>query len=221
MADSLANNKLPWLQVSHLNSADWTRFDMNQVRWSFTESRGVGQIVPSTETLNFGMAGGTPLVGDFDGDGIDEVAVYIDGYWMIDINQNGRWDDADLLAKLGDRHDRPVVGDWDGDGKEDIGIFGPMWDRDLDAMEHEPGLPNPDNYPDTKPKNVPPIENEATNGARVMRLTSYGKQRADLVDHVFGAGERADTPVTGDWNGNGIRAIGTFNAGTWQLDVKR
>ena len=44
-----------------------------------------------------------------------------------------------------------------------------------------------------------------------MKLTSYGQQRVDLVDHVFGIGASEDVPVAGDWNGNGVRSIGKFN----------
>ncbi len=208
-----------WMQVGFLNNTDWSRYDMQAAEWTFTESSENGGYEVTDRHIEFGMLGGTPLAGDFDGDGYDEVAVFKDGYWMIDINRNGQWEDSDLLAKLGDVDDRPVVGDWDGDGKDDIGIYGPMWQRDPEAIEREPGLPNPENYPDTQPKNVPPVDDDATNGARIMKLTSYGKQRADVVDHVFGTGEREDVPVTGDWNGNGIRSIGIFNHGLWKLDV--
>lgn len=208
-----------WLQASYISDTDWQRFDMTQGEFLFTKTTGVGDIVKTGDAFRFGMLGGIPLAGDFDGDGFDEVAVYKDGYWMIDINRNGQWEDTDLIAKLGDSIDRPVVGDWDGDGKDDIGIYGPIWERDLEAIARDPGLPNPENVTNTDPKNVPPPSEHATNGARVMKLTSYGRQRVDVVDHVFGTGEREDTPITGDWNGNGIRSIGYFNAGIWQLDV--
>ncbi len=207
-----------WQQAGYISNQDWSRYDMDDAIWSFTRTDG-DEIVRAGNSMTFGMIGGTPLAGDFDGDGIDEVAVYKDGYWMIDINRNGRWDETDLLAKLGDTEDRPVVGDWDGDGKDDIGIYGPMWERDPEAIDQEPGLPNPENDPYTRPKNIPPTDDDATNGARIMKLTSYGRQRADVVDHVFGIGEEEEIPVTGDWNGNGIRSIGTFTNGEWQLDV--
>ena len=209
-----------WTQVSHLQNEDWQRFDLNDAVWTFTTTNENSGIVTETsEQARFGVIGGTPLAGDFDGDGIDELAMFKDGYWMIDINHNGRWDDGDLLARLGDAEDRPVVGDWDGDGKDDIGIYGPMWERDLEAIERDPGLPNPDNDPNTRPKNVPPTDEDAADGARVMRLTSSGAERADVVDHVFGTGTEDEIPVTGDWNGNGIRSIGTFEAGRWNLDI--
>jgi serine-aspartate repeat-containing protein C/D/E len=120
---------------------------------------------------------------------------------------------------LGDADDQPVVGDWDGDGKDDIGIYGPIWEHDYEAIAREPGLPNPENSVYTKPKNVPPVDTEATSGARTMKLTSFGRQRADVVDHVFGIGEGDEIAVTGDWNGNGIRSIGKFRGGVWHLDV--
>lgn len=208
-----------WKQAGFIEDADWNRFDMDDATWTFTSTQN-GEIVNSSRSsLVFGMLDGTPVSGDFDGDGTDEVAVFKDGYWMIDVNRNGRWDSADLLAKLGDSDDRPVVGDWDGDGKDDIGIYGPVWERDSIAIENEPGLPNPDNDMRTEPKNVPPTDAEATNGARLMKLTSYGRQQADVVDHVFGLDDGEKMPVTGDWNGNGIRSIGTFQDGVWELDV--
>ncbi len=209
-----------WQQASFLSNQDWTRYDMNDAVWTFTQTRGEDDTISVTgRNLRFGMIGGTPLAGDFDGDGVDEVAVFKDGYWMIDLNRNGQWDETDLLARLGDADDRPVVGDWDGDGKDDIGIYGPMWAHDPEAIDRDPGLPNPDNTPYSKPKNIPPVEEDAARQARVMKLTSYGKQRADVVDHVFGVDDEQVTPVTGDWNGNGIRSIGTFEDGIWHLDI--
>lgn len=208
-----------WHHAGHIDSTDWNRYDMNEAVWTFTSMDDNSDIEIKSEHSTFGMIGGTPLAGDFDGDGIDEMAVFKDGYWLIDINHNGRWDQEDLFAKLGDVDDRPVVGDWDGDGKDDIGIFGPMWERDEEAIDSEPGLPNPDNELVARPKNVPPADDDATNGARVMKLSSYGEDRADVVDHVFGIEEGTIVPVTGDWNGNGIRSIGKFVDGHWEVDI--
>ena len=211
----------PWLQASAALDSDWSSFEMDQATWTFTDTvTADGEVIGSTRASHkFGMIAGTPLAGDFDGDGIDEVAIFHDGYWMVDINQNGRWDSEDLLAYLGDSEDQPVVGDWDGDGKDDIGIYGPVWEGDLEAIANEPGLPNPDNQLVSKPKNIPPTGNESTTGARYMKLSAYGQQRADVIDHVFGLDDHERVAVAGDWNGNGIRSIGTFENGQWKLDV--
>ena len=92
-----------------------------------------------------------PVTGDFNGDGKTEIGIYYKGEWFLDLNGNGEWDGDDLWAKLGTEADRPVTGDWDGDGKDDIGIFGPAWPGDPRHLEHEPGLPDPDNQPTSRP----------------------------------------------------------------------
>jgi serine-aspartate repeat-containing protein C/D/E len=167
----------------------------------------------------FGKLGGIPVTGDFNGDGVTDVGVYVAGEWFIDLNGNGIWDDADLWAKLGSVDDKPVTGDWDGDGKTDIGIFGPAWAGDPRAVAAEPGLPDPHNQPTGALKNVPPTPDHATLGNRQMKRTRDGSLRADLIDHVFHFGQAGDVPVTGDWTGTGIDTIGIFNGGQWILDV--
>lgn len=168
--------------------------------------------------LVFGKLGGTPITGDFDGDGVTDVGVFKDGEWFIDLNGNGVWDEGDLWAKLGNRDDKPVTGDWDGDGKTDIGIYGPAWPGDPRAVQKEPGLPEPGNAAPGH-KNLPPELTEATHGYRQMKRTRGGALRADLIDHVFHFGTFDDIPVTGDWTGTGVDSIGVFHDGHWILDV--
>ncbi len=174
---------------------------------------------PLRRTSFFGVARAIPVAGDFNGDGVFELAIFLDGEWFIDINGNGVWDVDDLWAKLGHQQDLPVTGDWDGDGKHDIGIFGPSWPGDPRAVALEPGLPDNYNPPDGREKNVPPEIDEATSGRRVMKLTRKGPLRADLIDHVFHYGVEGDYPVVGDWNGDGIKAIGVVREGRWNLDM--
>ena len=208
------------LQAGYISNRDWTRFDMTEAVWSLSQTTAEGiSIVDTEEPLEFGMLKGIPVVGDFNGDGDDEFGVFKDGYWMIDLNGNQRWDSADLMVRLGEVGDRPIVGDWDGDGKDDVGIYGPIWELDREAIAREHGLPNPENQAYTPPKNIPPSYEDANVGSRVMMKSRLGSQRADVVDHVFGMGDGEEVPLAGDWNGNGIRSIGTFQAGVWQLDV--
>src|SRR5262249_48415724 len=152
------------------------------------------------------------------GDGKSEMGVFLDGQWFIDVNGNGVWDAGDMWAKLGQSGDIPVVGDWDGDGKDDIGIFGPMWNGDPHAIAAEPGMPDPFNRIVNAMKNMPPLPQDATIGARSLKLTAQGKVRNDLIDHVFHFGTGGDKPVVGDWNGDGVRTIGVFRNGMWYLD---
>jgi serine-aspartate repeat-containing protein C/D/E len=208
------------LASAQIDLVGWQRVRLDPARWTLAVVDGEKVTVLRDE--NFGNAQSVPVCGDFNGDGVTDIGVFIDGQWFLDLNGNGRWDEGDLWAQLGSQDDLPVTGDWDADGKTDIGIFGPAWPRDPWAIEREPGLPDADNFP-TKPagkmKNMPPTEEDATDGARILKRTARGKSRADLIDHVFHYGTPNDVPVSGDWNGDGIRQIGVFNNGQWNLDV--
>jgi hypothetical protein len=196
------------------STASWMEAKMDRSEWVLSDEQGQPVI-----QFRFGTLGGIPVTGDFNGDGITEVAVFLNGVWFIDLNGNGVWDDGDLWVQLGTDGDMPVTGDWDGDGKTDLGIFGPAWTGDARAIAAEPGLPDSANQLAGRPKNLPPDPQEATVGWRTMRRTVRGELRADLIDHVFQYGSAGDVPIAGDWNGDGVTNIGLFRGGTWFLDA--
>jgi len=198
----------------HIDAIRWSPEEMQQSVWSLPSAAD-----GSDRVMHFGMNGGIPVTGDWNGDGVTEIGVFRDGEWFLDLNGNGQWDEGDLWAKLGSAKDRPVTGDWDGDGKTDIGIFGPEWFGDGRALVHEPGLPDADNPPTGAHKNMPPKTEEATADNRVMRRTRAGRLREDVIDHVFRYGDSNNIPVTGDWNGDGIHTVGVFSGGSWFLDT--
>jgi protocatechuate 3,4-dioxygenase beta subunit len=189
----------------------WTQYDVGQGRWRLQGD--------TTQSFTLGHLDGVPIAGDFDGDGRDEVGIYLQGQWFVDLNGNGHWDSEDLWIALGSRGDRPVVGDWDGDGKADIGIFGPEWESDPPAIARDPGLPDPANRNRDRPKNFPPDAMVAPVGQRVMRRTDEGQLRADVIDHVFRFGGTGDLPMAGDWNGDGIDSLAVFRDGRWLIDL--
>ena len=97
------------------------------------------------KTRKFGVFGAQPIVGDWDGDGNDDVGVFVNGYWYL---VEGDWfvspyfeGEYNLFAKLGDSRDQAVVGDWDGDGKADIAVFGDHPDVEQEVINTDPGLP--------------------------------------------------------------------------------
>jgi len=71
----------------------------------------------------YGRAGDLPVIGDFDGDGIDEIGVFRSGQWIIDINGNRQLDAHDKVFQMGEAGDRPVAGDWNGDGTDDPAVY--------------------------------------------------------------------------------------------------
>jgi hypothetical protein len=66
-----------------------------------------------------------PVVGDFNGDGIDEIGIFRDGQWLLDTKRDYQFDAKDEIHRLGEAGDLPVVGDWDGDGTDDLAVFHP------------------------------------------------------------------------------------------------
>ncbi|MGD9723074.1 MAG: SdrD B-like domain-containing protein [Pirellulales bacterium] len=194
----------------------WRRDDMGDSEWSLLTDLAHPE---SARRVHFGMKGGIPLAGDFNGDGTFEVAIFREGRWYIDLNDNGTWDEGDLWAKLGRRGDRPVTGDWDGDGKTDIGIYGPAWLRDPRAIVNEPGMPDPHNENTAVHKNIPRPPHRTAVGKREMKRTAEGRRREDVIDHVFLYGLPGDHPVVGDWNGDGVDTIAVFKDGRWNRDI--
>lgn len=76
---------------------------------------------------SFGTA--TPIVGDWDGDGDDEIGAYIAGTstFLLDLNGNGLWNGGGAGGDLNVAFANflgagtPVVCDWDGDGDDNPG----------------------------------------------------------------------------------------------------
>jgi hypothetical protein len=212
-----------WRPAMFVERAEWQASRLRAGIWTIHSSAESGETGES-QSLTFGIPGAIPVTGDWNGDGRTELGLFYNGEWFLDLNGNGVWDAEDLWCKLGAEGDKPVVGDWDGDGKDDIGVFGPEWAGDPRHLEHEPGLPdsaNPRAIDPAKdrPKNPPPNPEHATDGERLMRLGAKGRERADLIDHVFRFGGSSDLPIAGDWNGDGIRSVGLFRNGKWHFDM--
>ena len=175
---------------------------LHQASWQAGQIRG-GMWLLGTDKgqADFGLEGATPLLGDFNGDGKSELALYLAGEWLIDINGNGSWDEDDLSLQLGSSRDQPVVGDWNGDGRDDIGIFGPQQNADS-------RVPRAD---DASAKAT-----RAVTGPNAPRL---GVGLATAIDQVFSLGAAGDQPIAGDFNGDGRDSSGVFRRGAWRIDL--
>jgi hypothetical protein len=71
----------------------------------------------------FGTPGATPVSGDWNKDGRDEIGCYSGGIWRLDYNGNGKWNGGiiDRAYVFNAYGHHLVTGDWNGDGKDEIG----------------------------------------------------------------------------------------------------
>ncbi len=227
LAQGLLGAGQQWTQLTaaELAASNWNAQQLDAGHWILpTPLESAGQTgtqlpVANARSVVFGMSGAVPVSGDFDGDGVDDVGVFYQGEWYIDLNANGQWDEGDLWAKLGRPEDQPVTGDWNGDGKTDIGVFGPPWSGDARAVEAEPGLPGVGNVSSGEPKNLPPDPDDAPDVPRFLKATRDGSLRVDLIDHSFAYGQEGDVALAGDWDGDGTAEIGLYRDGLWLLDL--
>ena len=63
----------------------------------------------------FGLLGGNPKVGDWNGDTKTDIGIYKDGTWYLDMNGNGAWDGSTtdrLVTSFGMPGWTPVIGKW-------------------------------------------------------------------------------------------------------------
>jgi hypothetical protein len=119
-----------------------------------------------------------PIVGDWNGDGMDEIGVFRNRNFLIDYNANGHWDKqagGDQVFAFGAFGDLPIIGDWNGDGGDDIGSYRPS--------NHK------------------------------FYLDVNGSRWWDTGDSGFLFRNLLETPISGDWNHDGVDEIGTWNSG--------
>jgi hypothetical protein len=78
-----------------------------------------------------GRIGGRALVGDWDGDGDDNVGLYHvrKGTWILDTNFEASAAERSITRLDGNVGGKAIVGDFDGDGDTDCGLFRPLTGR--------------------------------------------------------------------------------------------
>jgi hypothetical protein len=159
--------------------------------------------------------GASPLVGDFNGDGVTNTG-YRAGTEFVLRMTDGRV----VRFWWGLPTDVPIMGDWNGDGRDTIGLIrGREWllrnsnNRGTVDLRFSYGHPS-----DTFIAGDWNGDGRDTPGVRrgwewILR-TSPGAGPADLR---FGFGQPTDIPVVGDWNGNGVTTVGVVRGNIWLL----
>lgn len=185
---------------------------------------------PADMTVLFGATTDLPVVGDWNGDGIDNIGLFRPSQGLFILREsNSTSAPIAYQFNFGGYGDIPVAGDWDGDGKDSIGVFRPSLAHFLLRNSLSTG----------------PVDNDVTFGAwsdwpvvgdwnadgvdtpGIYRpsqgsffLTNKNCNCAPPVNHSLAFGGNGDRPVVGDWNGNGVTGVGVFRGSTGQFFLR-
>lgn len=157
----------------------------------------------------------TPVAGDWDGDGKDDVGVYRrggTGAFLLDAGDSVR------KARWGTTLSQPLVGDWDGDGVAELGVRDPA--TGTFARQGADGPLPPVKFGQAGDRAVSgDWDGDGATEIGVWRpaggrflLRSAGGATTDVQLGAVGA-----LPVTGDWDGDGRTDLGVFAGGRWTL----
>ena len=181
----------------------------------------------SIKTIStFGIPGQVPIVGDWTGTGHQNLGVFQNGTWFLDLNGDGAYGPADRSFVFGQSGDIPIVGDWDGSGTIKAGLF-----RNgtfiLDYSGHLSGIA-------TGKQDVTFLFGQAGDIPVAADWNSTGPTKVGvfragvwLIDYagthvingpVHSYGLPGDIPLLGDWDGSGVMKAGVYRKGTFLLD---
>lgn len=192
----------------------------------------LGPAVPQDLCPTFGAVGDQPVVGDWDGDGIDQIGTFRDGDWRLDADNDGRFDPAvDPLYGFGLPADVAVAGDWNGDGRDEIGVYRPSsgtWYLDANGNGRWDGGLLDRVYGFGTSSHLPVVGDWDGDGRDAIGLWSAAAWFLDNGDGIWGGcgvercftfGATQDLPAPGSWNGGLQDAAGIFRNGAWNLDL--
>jgi len=187
-------------------------------RWDLRAADG------TVTTLFFGIPGDFPILGDWDGDGIETVGMYRQSNGLVYLLNSNITGPGELEFTLGNPGDIPLAGDFNGDGYDTISVYRPSEGRVYIANALAPDggvLVADDNYffgnPGDKPF-VGDFNNDETETVGLYRDTTGLVYFTDVVtpgvvaptDNEFFYGLSSDRLVSGDWTGDGTYTMAIF-----------
>jgi parallel beta-helix repeat protein len=182
--------------------------------------------IPGSGSFYYGVPGDTPLLCDWDGDGIATVGVYRESTGYLLLHDGNHTGVADYEFYYGIPGDRPLCGDWNGDGTDTIAIYRPSSQRFYLRNQNTQGFGDKDfefgfanGVPFAGDFNGDGVDTvglrDPKNGW--LELARGNNSDTPVVEAFFGSS--ADTLVVGDWDGDGTDRLGVFQPATNTLAV--
>lgn len=193
--------------------------------WSLRSTASPGPA--DVGTFRFGDSTTIPVVGDWNGDGLDDIGTFDreTATWSLRYGASAGSFDAGVFV-FGKPGSLPVVGDWNGDGRDDIGTFTPSTEVWMLRFGTSAGPANAGTF-EFGTKGALPVVGD-WNGDGTDGIGTFDPKSATWLIRqtaapgaalTFKFGQKAVLPVVGDWNGDGRDGIGTLEPRTmtWSL----
>jgi len=192
-----------------------TVFSQSSV-WTIEQMAG-----SSASSINFGTGNGTAAPGDYDGDGIVDCAVFLNGNYLIRPSSNPS---APYTVYFANWNDVAAPGDYDGDGTTDIAIFRPSTGQWFYSPSSRPGSPNVAVQTQALPTDIPVPGDYDGDGKtdfaffRPSTGTFYQMMSSNMgVTYASPFSLNTDLPVPGDYDGDGLTDLAVYRPsnGNW------
>jgi len=168
----------------------------------------------------YGALGETPLVGDIDQDGTDDIATYKNGFWQV--NTNGDHETVNLWFWYGATGWTPLVGDIDQDGTDDIAAYkNGIWlvntNGDHETVNRWFWYGAPGWTPLVGDINQDGTDDIAVYINGLWLVSTDGNP--DTINLWFWYGAAGLTPLVGDINKDGTDDIAVYINGLWLVST--
>ena len=167
----------------------------------------------ATRTMMVGQAWDEPILGDWDGDGLQAVGAFSAVSRTFTIAGEAGF----RTVAFGARGERPVAGDWDGDGRWEVGTYAPGTQtfrlRSATGTVTTLKLGKVGDVPLTGDWDGDGITDVGVFDPATARFTLRTRAVKPVVSTIV-HGAPGDIPVTGDWDGNGVTDVGTWTPAT-------
>jgi hypothetical protein len=170
------------------------------------------------EVFVYGRAGDQVLVGDWDGDAADTLAVRRGASYFLSNDFDGG--DADTVFDYGRSNDEVFVGDWDGDGKDTLAV---RRGTTFYVMNRLGGGNAESVFEYGRLGDVVLVgdwDGDGRDSFAVRRGRTYyisNELRGGQADDEFVYGRAGDLVYVGDWDGNSTDTLGVRRGRTYYL----
>lgn len=172
-----------------------------------------------------------PVVGDWDGDGIDTIGIYDRTTGVFQLRNTNTPGAADITLTLGNPGDTPLAGRWANDMTGDgVGVFRPTngilyLKKTLTTgfSDYYAVMGNPNDIGIAGDWDGDMVDNVGIyrpDEARFYLSYTNGPAGITYADNAVLLGNVGDAPVVGDWEGLGHSGLGVFRPTTGEIYMK-